>query len=203
MVGVTGGKLFADCLTKPIAKAQLLESVLGALAKAPSSHPRGSRQTPAIGTNPPAEPAAEKPVRVLVAEDNAVYQKIALRQLQQLGFRADAVGNGLEVLDACARVPYDIVIMDCHMPEMDGYEATRRLRRHESGMARRTTIIAMTASDRAEDRDRCFDAGMDDFLSKPVQFADMSRALERWLDSYSPSKSVDLELTSFASRCSR
>jgi signal transduction histidine kinase/CheY-like chemotaxis protein len=168
-------KLFADCLTKPIAKQQLLDCVLAALAQA------GEPAPPAVQLQPPMpESVMGKPIRVLVAEDNAINQRVALLQLQRLGFRADAVANGLEVLDALGRVPYDIVIMDCQMPEMDGYEATRRLRERERG-TRRTTVIAMTASARAEDRERCLQAGMDDYISKPVQFSDLAQVLGRWV----------------------
>jgi CheY-like chemotaxis protein len=121
----------------------------------------------------------EKPIRVLVAEDNVVNQKVVLLQLKRLGFRADAVANGLEVLEALKRVPYDIVIMDCQMPEMDGYEATRKLGEQERG-TRCTTVIALIASARAEDRERCLQASMDDYLSNPVQFSDLAQILERW-----------------------
>jgi len=173
-------RLFADCLTKPIAKGQLFESICGALAH------RDDSVTIVVDQGPERdEPSAEldlgRSVRVLIAEDNAVNQKVALRQLQKLGVRAEAVGNGKEVLEACRRVLYDIVLMDCQMPEMDGYEATRRLRQQESG-TRRTTVIALTASARLEDRQRCMEAGMDDYLSKPVQFPELAQVLRRWAE---------------------
>ena len=166
-------KLFADCLTKPIAKKQLLDCMLSALAQGAEPAPATVQPQPAARQFPMPERVIGKPIRVLVAEDNAINQRVALLQLQRLGFRADAVANGLEVLDALARVPYDIVLMDCQMPEMDGYEATRRLREREQS-TQHTTVIAMTASARAEDRERCLQAGMDDYISKPVQFSDLA-----------------------------
>jgi signal transduction histidine kinase/CheY-like chemotaxis protein len=173
-------RLFADCLTKPIAKTQLLDCLLSALAQAGEPGPPVVQQQPAIRKRSTPGGVIEKPIRVLVAEDNAINQKVALLQLQRLGFRADAVANGLEVLDAVGRVPYDIVLMDCQMPEMDGYEATRKLREQQQGR-RRTTVIAMTASAKADDRERCLQAGMDDYVSKPVQFSDLAEVLGRWV----------------------
>jgi PAS domain S-box-containing protein len=116
--------------------------------------------------------------RILVAEDNAVNQKVALRLLEKLGYRADVVANGLEAIEALRRVPYDLVLMDCHMPEMDGYAATRVIRARES---RRLPILALTASAMSEDRDRCLQAGMDDVLTKPVREAELEAALNRWM----------------------
>ncbi len=174
-------RLFADCLTKPITKVQLLDCILRALARPSQSVPPAIQKPRAMLEPPRLENATEKRVRVLVAEDNVVNQKVALRQLQRIGLRADAVANGLEVLDACRRVPYEVVLMDCQMPEMDGYEATRKLRQRESGTTRHTTVIAMTASARTEDRERCLQAGMDDYISKPVQFSDLAQVLGRWV----------------------
>ena len=167
-------RLFADCLSKPIVKAQLLNSLLSALVETSGSKPPVAQQQPAIHQRLALEDMKVKPVRVLVAEDNAVNQKVVLLQLKRLGYRAEVVANGLEVLEACKRVPYDMVIMDCQMPEMDGYEATRKLREQEQG-AHHTVVIALTASARAEDRERCLQAGMDDYLSKPVQYTALAR----------------------------
>ncbi len=128
------------------------------------------------GPSPPA--TRTRRGRILVAEDNAVNQKVALRQLEKLGHRADVVVNGLEALEALQRVPYDLVLMDCHMPEMDGYAATRVIRARET---RRMPILALTASAMAEDRDRCIASGMDDILTKPVRESELAAALQKWL----------------------
>jgi CheY-like chemotaxis protein len=116
--------------------------------------------------------------RVLVAEDNLVNQKVTQRLLEKLGFRADVVSNGLQVIDALHRVHYDLVLMDCQMPDMDGYTATRVIRARD---ARRLPIIALTGSDLPEDRERCLQSGMDDMLPKPVREQDLDRAMKKWL----------------------
>ncbi|HEX7809009.1 MAG TPA: PAS domain S-box protein, partial [Thermoanaerobaculia bacterium] len=116
--------------------------------------------------------------RILVAEDNAVNQKVAMRLLEKLGYRADVVANGLEAIDALHRVPYDLVLMDCHMPEMDGYAATRMIRVRET---KHIPIIALTASVMAEDRERCVQSGMDDVLTKPVREGELAAVLDKWM----------------------
>jgi signal transduction histidine kinase/DNA-binding response OmpR family regulator/uncharacterized protein YdeI (BOF family) len=168
-------RLFADCVTKPISKAQLFKCLLAARSRWLPAENEPSQSN----VRRPLNEAQEKSLRVLLAEDNTVNQKVALVQLRQLGLRADSVANGLEVLEACNRVAYDLIIMDCQMPEMDGYEATRRLRDREQGSAR-PTIIAMTAGARQEDRERCFSSGMDDYISKPVRLAELQEVIERW-----------------------
>ncbi|MGB8643736.1 MAG: response regulator [Anaerolineae bacterium] len=118
------------------------------------------------------------PLRILLAEDNVTNQKLALLVLERLGYRADVAGNGLEVVDAVRRQPYDLVLMDMQMPEMDGLEATRVIAR-ETPAERRPRIVAMTANAMQEDRDECLAAGMDDFITKPIQFAELVAALGR------------------------
>ena len=117
---------------------------------------------------------------VLVVDDNTTNQKIAVRMLETLGHRADVAASGIEAVDACGHVPYDLVLMDCQMPLMDGYTATRQIRAAETA-ARRTPVVAMTASAMASDRQRCLDAGMDDYLTKPVRLSDLGDVVDRWL----------------------
>jgi len=122
----------------------------------------------------------EERAHVLLAEDNKVNQLVARLLLEKLGCRVDIVENGVEACTAIQRARYDLVIMDCQMPTMSGFEATQRIRGFETGEWR-TPIIALTAGVLKEERDRCYAAGMDDFLSKPISPKEMEGALERWL----------------------
>ena len=117
--------------------------------------------------------------RILIAEDNPVNQRVALHQLQKLGFLAEVVENGRQALDAMRKNPFDVIFMDCQMPELDGYAATRELRGIEKGK-RHTWIIAMTANSLQGDREKCMAAGMDDYVSKPVKIEDLQGALGRF-----------------------
>jgi CheY-like chemotaxis protein len=117
--------------------------------------------------------------RILIAEDNRVNQRLVEAMVQQLGFQSDTHATGKAAVEACLAGSYLAVLMDGFMPEMDGFDAAREIRRRERG--RRTPIIALTASDRARDRGLCFDAGMDDFLVKPVKLAALATTMERWI----------------------
>ena len=134
-----------------------------------------------ISDNPQATTA--KPVRILVAEDSPLNQQVALKQLEKLGYAADAVADGEQALEAHARTPYDIILMDCQMPGISGYEATWQIRIREqekTGAAeagKRVYIIAMTANTQADNREKCTSAGMDGFINKPVQLAELEAAL--------------------------
>ncbi len=199
-------------LTKPVHESQLyncLTVVVKPPAQATSGAGQSSDRTPPselVTRHSLAEAKARATARILLAEDNIVNQKVAVRMLEKLGYRVDLVANGLEVLDALARIPYSAVLMDCQMPEMDGFHATREIRRleaigtgHEatdSGTirpsplaSRHIPIIAMTANAMQEDRDLCLAAGMDDYLSKPVRSKLLAEVLARWVSA--PASSSD------------
>ena len=164
-------------LVKPVRPSQLFD-VLQSLMASRTGHTK--RRIHREGTGPPA--TRHRWARILVAEDNAANLKVAVRMVERLGYRADVAGNGSEALHALDRVPYDAVLMDCQMPEMDVYEATREIRKAERN-GRHVPIIAMTASAMAGDRERCLAAGMDDYISKPVKLHIVAAVLERWLGS--------------------
>jgi signal transduction histidine kinase/ActR/RegA family two-component response regulator len=145
---------------------------------------REAAHTPMEPLRPP-RPAPEsqetRRPRLLIAEDNIVNQKVIAQLLHKLGYRVDVAANGLEALETSAQMVYDAIFMDCHMPEMDGYVATAHLRQREARTGRHTPIIAMTANAMPGDRQRCLDAGMDDYLQKPVQRAELEHILGLWL----------------------
>ncbi len=125
-------------------------------------------------------PDTARLIRILVAEDHMMNQRVMLRMLSRLGFSADAVSNGAEAVAAITRSPYDIVLMDCQMPELDGYEATRQIRRG-GGRFRSTPIIAVTANAMEGDREKCLASGMSDYMSKPVLAQTLATTLEKWI----------------------
>jgi len=124
-----------------------------------------------------AQMAERHPLRILLAEDNVVNQKLALRLLQQMGYRADVASNGIEAIESVARQPYDVVLMDVQMPEMDGLEASRRIVVRWPDAAQRPRIIAMTANAMQGDREECLAAGMDDYVTKPIRVDALVQAL--------------------------
>jgi CheY-like chemotaxis protein len=162
----------AAFLTKPL-KPSALFNVLAGIFHAEQSTPA---ETPSAVQMPEAASDEVQPLRILMAEDNAVNQKLALRLLERMGYMADLAENGLEAIAAVERQPYDVILMDVQMPEMDGLEATREIRRRWPG-AKGPHIIAMTANAMQGDRELCIEAGMDDYLSKPVNRAELARAL--------------------------
>ncbi|MEW6211328.1 MAG: response regulator, partial [Acidobacteriota bacterium] len=168
-----GGVEFAAFLTKPIKPSPLFDALIGVMAE----HQRKEKQ-PVLSENVSRTMASITPLRILIAEDNVVNQKVAIRMLERMGYRADVVANGLEVIEALDRQSYDVILMDLHMPEMDGLEATCCINERWSRAAR-PHIIAMTASALESDREACLKAGIDDYIAKPVKIIDLKNALER------------------------
>jgi PAS domain S-box-containing protein len=166
---------FAVTLTKPVRASQLYDALVGILARRPEERKEPEARVK-VGPVAAAAPARSG-LRILVAEDNGVNQKLALGLLGKLGYEADVAGNGAEALEAVEGESYDVVLMDVQMPELDGLEATRRIRRRRPHGPPR--IIAMTANALQEDREACFAAGMDDYLAKPLRVAQLADALTR------------------------
>jgi signal transduction histidine kinase/DNA-binding response OmpR family regulator/HPt (histidine-containing phosphotransfer) domain-containing protein len=185
---------FAAYLTKPVKQSQLydcLTTVLGMVESPPKAAPT------ALVTRHTLSEAARRNVRILLAEDNPTNQQVALCILEKMGYHAVAVANGQEVIQALEMVPYDLVFMDVQMPVMDGFEATRAIRAAEAGtgdtqtdecvrphaalQGRRVPIIAMTAHAMKGDRERCLEAGMDDYVAKPIAPQALAEAIRKWL----------------------
>jgi PAS domain S-box-containing protein len=165
---------FAAYLHKPIKPSQLFDALVSVLADRPV--PVRGRATAATDLDP--DLGRRHPLRILLAEDNAVNQKLALRLLDQMGYRADVAANGLEAIAAVERQAYDVVLMDVQMPELDGLEASREINRRW-GRGDRPRIVAMTANAMQGDRERCEAAGMDDYVSKPIRIEELVAALVR------------------------
>jgi GAF domain-containing protein/DNA-binding response OmpR family regulator len=168
------GSLFAATLAKPLHQSALFDTLVGLLARA--GVPQRDEAKPA---KPSLDPglARRHPLRILLAEDNVVNQKLALRLLQQMGYRADVASNGLEAIECIERQTYDVVLMDVQMPEMDGLEASRRIVARWPDAAQRPRIVAMTANAMAGDREECLAAGMDDYVTKPIRVEALVEAL--------------------------
>jgi CheY-like chemotaxis protein len=187
---------FGAWLMKPVSQATLYDTLTRLLARADDLAPASQQSDRDLASERASlKPGAASRLKILVAEDSPVNQTLARLQLKKLGFEADFADNGIQALEAAIRFPYDVILMDCQMPEMDGYQATREIRRR-LGSNRRVTIIAVTAHALSGDREKCFAAGMDGYLSKPVDI----RALEAALALVSPSKSEENSAPAGASK---
>ncbi len=171
---------FAGYLTKPVKRQHLFECLVRVLAGSPQAA-SGLHPSEPMVTRHSIDEARQKERRLLLVEDNVVSQKVALLILKKIGCRADVANNGREAVEALKQVPYDLVLMDQQMPEMDGLEATRAIRASADVINSRVPIIAMTANALKGDRERCLEAGMDDYLSKPVKPDQLKNKLDQWL----------------------
>jgi CheY-like chemotaxis protein len=163
-------------LTKPVRRQELQEALAAGVVGG-NSVPISAKPAPQAALS-----AGLSGSRILVAEDNITNQLVAVGILKKLGLKADVAANGLEALRALQTIPYDLVLMDVQMPEMDGIEATRQIRDPQSRVLNhRVPIVAMTAHAMGDDRDKCLQAGMDDYITKPVRVPVLAAALEKWL----------------------
>ena len=183
-----GESKFSAYLTKPLKQFQLIDCLSGTLSES------GPRELDLTVTQQITNLPSSEGRLILIAEDNPVNQKVALLQLTTLGFNGHAVANGQEAVDAIMSGTYDLVLMDCQMPEMDGFQATKTIRMGETQTGGRVPIIAMTAHAMDGDRERCISAGMDDYISKPVDAKKLQKVLNKWLK-----KSGEIERISLSS----
>ena len=179
---------FSGYLIKPLRQTQLHECLALVMGRAaPMAGSRGQ-----IITRHTVSESTRRSERILMVEDNVTNQKVAMAMLQKLGWRADVAANGLEAVRALKNIPYDLVLMDCQMPEMDGFTATRQIRAQSSGVLNpRVPVVAMTANAMQGDRERCLAAGMDDYIAKPIQAEELAKKIEHWLHATGRSRSMD------------
>jgi PAS domain S-box-containing protein len=191
---------YAGYLTKPAGQSQLYDCIATVMAGEPAGVPAGGVAAGPVTDGaiddvaPP--PPAERPLvtrhslkeakalgqrRILVADDNETNQMVAVQILRRLGYHAEVAANGAEALEAFRTMPFDLILMDCQMPQMDGYEATRAIREAEKATGRHIPIVAATANAMRGDREKCLAAGMDEYLSKPVKMDELKTMLERWI----------------------
>jgi len=168
---------FTGYLTKPVRQSQLYDCIALVLRRG-----AGAVLKTGIVTRHTVAESARQGVRILMAEDNVINQKVAQLLLNNLGYKADMVANGLEAVRALEVIPYDLVFLDCLMPEMDGFEATATIRDKRSNVLNHAVpIIAITANTTAKDREECIEAGMDDYLAKPVKKPELAAIIGKWV----------------------
>jgi len=183
-VAELGKELVASVVTKPVRPSYLFDALATAMV---TREPAPAAPTPSHREAPRPAAAPKMTARLLLVEDNQVNQMVTLAMIQHLGYRAEVATNGREAITAISRNHYDLILMDCQMPEMDGFEATGEIRNREALMAdrgsdvNRLPIVAITANAMTGDRERCLAAGMDDYISKPLREAELAKVLDRWL----------------------
>jgi len=175
---------FDAFLTKPVKQSQLHDAISVVLSGAA---PRTTRPDSPLVTAELIAELARRPARILLVEDNLVNQRVAIRMLERAGLRCDVAANGIEAIEAVQRISYDLVLMDCQMPEMDGYDATAAIRQLEGPVAT-VPIVAMTAEALKGDRERCIAAGMDDYLTKPIDPQMLYTTIDRYLKRVEPAR---------------
>jgi two-component system, sensor histidine kinase and response regulator len=185
----------AAYLTKPVRQSQLFDCLANVVSQTSNSLVPAAHSSKLVTKHTLAEAKPMSNKLILLAEDNIVNQNVAVRQLQKLGYRVDTVSDGREALAALGRISYDLVLMDCQMPEMDGYEATIEIRNRE-GKRRHTPIVAMTAHALEGDRAKCIAAGMDEYITKPVKHEELKRVLELFLNSGSADPMAESDVAS-------
>jgi PAS domain S-box-containing protein len=189
----------AAYLIKPVRQSELFDCLATMMAEGCEADlefaPEAAAKLVTRHTLEEAKPLSRQ--RILIAEDNAVNQKVLIRQVEMLGYRGDLVNNGLEALEALTRFPYALVLMDCQMPEMDGLQATAEIRRREEALHQHTPIIAVTANAMQGERERCLAAGMDDYIAKPVKQQELAAVIRRWMpEAETPDESATPKSTS-------
>ncbi|PWU02757.1 MAG: hypothetical protein C5B53_01300 [Candidatus Melainabacteria bacterium] len=171
---------FTSKISKPIKRSELLTCLCNLVNREEDIHQNVRTSLSLEKRRQPGE-LLDRLKKVLVVEDNLVNKRVILMELEELGLRAEAVGNGVEALKALAENCYDVILMDCQMPEMDGFEATKLIRSQEQSQGGHIPIIAMTAQALDGDREKCLSAGMDDYLAKPIDFTLLERSLQRFI----------------------
>jgi CheY-like chemotaxis protein/HPt (histidine-containing phosphotransfer) domain-containing protein len=176
-----GKKGFAGYLTKPVQQSRLFNSIANVvLNRHVIAEPFASKAEPLGNIDLASDPSVQS-LMILLADDNVVNQKVALAQLKKLGLKAVVVPNGRAAVEEVIRRNYALVLMDCQMPELDGFEATAAIRRAELSTGRHIPIIGLTAHAMEGDREKCIESGMDDYLSKPTSLQKLSKALRKWI----------------------
>jgi CheY-like chemotaxis protein/HPt (histidine-containing phosphotransfer) domain-containing protein len=178
-------------LTKPVRQSRLYDAIATVMSAPEDVTPEDTQLATSHGRRKETIPSG---ARILIAEDKPVNQKVAVRMLEKLGYQADVAADGLEAVEALSRVPYAAVLMDVQMPEMDGYEATAEIRRREEGMERHIPVIAMSANALEGDREKALEAGMDDYVPKPVKPQELTAVLERWVSNTDEDKASVVEV---------